>query len=320
MQIFLKRLLHAGFSDKRVHGVALFTVFGGLLAPDRADVAENVRGIGGVVLAHRAVFDHNARHGQLHHGSQRFRVDVLCQHIVFHADLVYRAQLQLIADGNDAVHVLLGPVVGDLIFVAQALHERGCGDIEVIAPAGKEAAEIALPGGVVGIGIGIGTLGGDGEMRFIRDPKLVAEVQDLQQVPVRVGRVEKDEVDDDEVIACAVRHQHVAVAVENIAARSLDRRLVLHGVGVRRDEGVLRDGGLRLVKPQGEHADHGQNDDDEHDHAEAGDSLHLLGTNLSDRPGSQVDERAGEQTQADLDGQRVDRADVDRAEIALEQE
>ena len=157
-------------------------------------------------------------------------------------------------------------------------------------------------------------------MRFIRDPQFVAEVQNLQQIPVRVGRVKKDKVDDDKVIAGAVRHQYVAVAVKNIAACGLNRRLVRHGVGIRRDEGVLCNGSLRLIKPQAEHADHGQNDNDEYDHAEAGNSLHLFGTNLSDRPGSKIQKRAREQTQADLNRQSGDHADVDRAEIALKQE
>ena len=320
MQVLLKRLLHAGFTDECIHRVTLFAVFIGFRAPNWTDVAENVRGVLRVIFAHRAVFDHDARHGQLHDGGEGFRVDVLRQRVVFQTDALDRAQLQLVPDGDDAVDVRLLPVVGDLVFAAQALHERGRGDIEVIAAVGKELAEIVLPGRIVVVGIFVRPVRGNREVRLVLDPELVAKVQHLQKIPVRVRRVEEDEVDDDEVIARAVGDQHVAVAVQNIAARSLDRRLIGHGVGVGGDEGFLGDGRLRLVKPQGEHDDHGQNDDDEHDHAEAGDSLHLFGTNLSDRPGSQVDERAGEQTQADLDGQRVDRADVDRAEIALEQE
>jgi len=52
------------------------------------------------------------------------RVDVLGERVVFKANVVDRAQLQLVADGNDAVNVLLAPVVRDLVFAAQALHER----------------------------------------------------------------------------------------------------------------------------------------------------------------------------------------------------
>ena len=105
-----------------------------------------MRGIGRLILAHRAVFDHDARHGQLHDGGKGFRVDVLRQRVVFQADALDRAQLQLVPDGDDAVDVRLLPVVGDLVFAAQPLHERGRGDIEVIAAVGKEFAEIFLPG------------------------------------------------------------------------------------------------------------------------------------------------------------------------------
>ena len=204
MQIGFERLFHARLADQRVHGVALLLVFGVFIRVHGRDIAEDMRSVGGVIFAHRAVFDHNARHGQLHYGGQRFRGDVLGERVVFKANVVDRAQLQLIADGNDAVNVLLAPVVRDLIFAAQALHERRRGDIEVIAPAGKEFAEIALPGRVVRVGIGIGSVRRDREVRFILNAELIAEVQHLQQIPVRVGRVEKDEVDDDEVIARAV--------------------------------------------------------------------------------------------------------------------
>ena len=179
VQVLLKRLLHAGFTDECIHGVALFTVFIGFRAPNWTDVAENVRGVLRVIFAHRAVFDHDARHGQLHDGGEGFRVDVLRQRVVFQADALDRAQLQLVPDGDDAVDVRLLPVVRDLVFAAQPLHERGRGDIEVIAAVGKEFAEIFLPGRIVVVRIFVRPVRSDGEVRFVLDPELVAKVQHL---------------------------------------------------------------------------------------------------------------------------------------------
>ena len=86
MQVLLKRLFHAGLADEGVHGVALLLVFGVFLRVHRADVAEDMRGVRRLIFAHRAVFDHDARHGQLHDGGEGFRVDVLRQRVVFQAD------------------------------------------------------------------------------------------------------------------------------------------------------------------------------------------------------------------------------------------
>ena len=92
VQIRFKRLLHAGLSDECVHGIALLLVFGVFVRVHGCNIAEDMRGIRRVVFAHRAVFDHDARHGQLHHGGQRFCIDVLSQRVVFKADVIDRAQ------------------------------------------------------------------------------------------------------------------------------------------------------------------------------------------------------------------------------------
>ena len=275
MQIFLKRLFDAVLTDKRVHGVALFLirlVFLGGHLPNRA---EQMRGVGGVVFADGGRLHNDARHAQLHHGGKLLRLHVGGERVVFKTDAADAAQLQLVADADDLVRLLLRPVVGDAVRVHEVFHERLRGNIGVIVAVCQKRAVIALPGGGLLIHRErIRALGGHGKVRLIGDALLVAQLQHAKQTFVRRFGVEEHEVDDDEVVARAVRDENVAVAVENIAARCLHRGHVGDGVGVACD---IRRIGLRrlhLIKPQREQPDERRRECEKQKNAKADKSLH----------------------------------------------
>ena len=87
-------------------------------------------------------------------------------------------------------------------------------------------------------------------MRGIADAEVVAQLQQLEQALVRLLGVEEHEVDNDQIVAGAVGDQNVAVPVKDVAARSFDRRHILHGVRVGRHEAVFRLHRLKLIQPQ----------------------------------------------------------------------
>ena len=233
VQIFLKGQLDALFADLCVHRVALVAVFRPVPSLDAADGTEQMRRVLRVVDAHGARFDNHARNTQLHHRRKILRADVGRQRVVFQPHALDAPQLQLIPDGDDLVRLLLRPVTGDVIILAQLFHQRRGRRVEVIFPVAQECAEIILPCGRDAVHlIGIRPLHCYREMAFIFDAALVAEVEQLQQVFVRRARVGEDEVDDHEVIARAVRDEDVAVPVEDVAARGLHRGAVGHRVRV----------------------------------------------------------------------------------------
>ena len=148
VQIFLKRLFDAGRADHGVHGVALLLILRPLVGSHRADGAEQMRGVGGFILADRAGLDDNARNAKLRDRRQRLRVHVLCQHVVFKTRIVDASKLQLVADGDDVIHIVCVPVIRYPVCLAQVPHQRGRGNVEVVVAVVEEHAEIVLPGGV----------------------------------------------------------------------------------------------------------------------------------------------------------------------------
>jgi hypothetical protein len=279
VQILLERELRAGLADERVHGVALVLVGLVLVGVHGADEAQQVRGVLGVVLAHGAGFDHDAGHAQLHDGGQILRVHVGRERVVLEPHAVDAAQLELVAHREHLVDLLRRPVVGDLVVRAQVAHERRGGDVGVVVVVLQELAEVALPdaGQLVRV-IGVGPLLGDGEMALVADAQLVAELQHAQKALVGGLRVEEHVVDDDEVVARAVRDEHVAVAVEDIAARGGDRRPIGHGVGLGGGLGRLRRDGLQLVEPQRKQAHHEGHDHEKYTDAKTGTAFHQVPT------------------------------------------
>ena len=148
MQIFLKRLFDAGRADHGVHGVALLLILRPLVGSHRADGAEQMRGVGSFVFADRAGLDDNARNAKLRDRRQRLRVHVLCQHVVFKTRIVDASKLQLVADGDDVIHIVRVPVVRNPVCLAQVPHQRGRRNVEVVVAIVEEHAEVVLPRGV----------------------------------------------------------------------------------------------------------------------------------------------------------------------------
>ena len=74
-------------------------------------------------------------------------------------------------------------------------------------------------------------------------------VRQIQQLFVVVGTVEKDKIDDHQVVAGAVAHQHGTVAVQNLTAGSGNCGAVGQRIG--QFDFILGHGRLQLVHTQG---------------------------------------------------------------------
>ena len=250
-----------------------------------------MRGVGRLILAHRAGLDDDARNAELRDRGQRLRVHVLREHVVFKIRR-NASKLELIAHGDDLVHILLRPVVRNFIRLTQVPHQSRRGNVEVIVAVVEELPEIGLPRGaqalhVVFIRPGICHR----EVTLAFDAELLTHLQKLQNVFIRRAGVGQLVVDDDDVIRCAVRDQHVAVPVQNAAARTLNRRLIGHGVRVRHGA-LVRAHRRERIHAQQKHAHDGNNHTNEHDHTESRSSCQKSSTCLSNCPCGQVYRRA----------------------------
>ena len=201
VQLLLKGQLHALLAHVGVHGVALVLVVVPFLGEDRAGPPQNMGGIGGVVLADGACLDlhtGDVQLGQL--GDLAGILDVGEQGVGGQGGIV--AQIQLVAQAQNAAHVLVAPVVGDAETAAHELDELGRGDVGIPVVFLEEAAEIAVPGvpgGVGGILKGLGVC--DRQVVGIIDVQLPAQVHQAAQGFVGVRGVEQRVVDQDQVVA-----------------------------------------------------------------------------------------------------------------------
>ena len=262
VQLVLKSLFQPLLADIGVHGVVLFLVdliFFGIHQPD---AAENMGSVGGVVLPDGGGFHILAGNIQLGDGCQRNRVHVVQKHVGGQGSPA--AQIQLIADGDHAPGLLLRPVGGEVIGVLQTADELRRRDVAVPAALVQEGLEIAVPrGGILVRGVGIGLFHGHGKVIRHFKSQLIAEIGELAQILVRVFRAEHDGVDQRQVVAGTVADQHLAVAVEDLAARRGDARAVSVRAGGRViDLTGLRD--LNIIQAYAEDTGHDCDQQDEH--------------------------------------------------------
>ena len=178
MEILFKGVLHALSAHHGVHGVAQILVdLLVLVGLHGAGVAENVGSIGGVVLPDGGGLHNDAGHAQLHDGRQLLRAHVLGQAVVVQGNALDGADGELKAHRDQAVGLLVGEVVGDVVVGAEVVHKVLRRHVGIPAAAGEEGAEVPLPdGGIVVQGVGIGLRLADGEVALHVDAQLVAEV------------------------------------------------------------------------------------------------------------------------------------------------
>ena len=248
-------------------------------------------GIGRLILAHRAGLDDDARDAELRDCGQRLCIHVFGEHVVFKIRR-NAPKLELVAHGDDLVHILLRPVVRNFIRLAQVPHQSRRGNVEVIVAVVEELPEIGLPRRtealhVVFIRPGICHR----EVALALDAELLAHLQKLQNIFIRRAGVGQHVVDDDDIIGRAVRDQHIAVPVQNAAARAFHRRLIGHGVRVRHGA-LVRAHRRERIHAQQKHAHDGDDYTNEHDHTESRSSCQKSSTCLSNCPCGQVYRRA----------------------------
>ena len=221
MEIFLKGLLEAGLADVGIHGVALILVFGPVGVVHAAHVAQNVGGVGGVVFPDGGGFHHQTRGIQLQNGGQVLVGNVLDEHVV--GQVGHAAQVEFVAQADDAPGLFVGPFFGQLIADPHFFHQQWSGDIRVQTPVHHEVLVVALPGGVVAVqSILKGTGGGDGEVVVVGDAQLLALFQQVIKVLVPVVCGFDHVVVEHQVIAGPVAHQHVAVSVQDVSPGGTD--------------------------------------------------------------------------------------------------
>ena len=221
VEIFLKGFLKAGLTDVGVHGVALILVFGPVVVIHAAHVAQNVGGVGGVVFPDGGGFHHQAGGVQLQDGGKILTGYVLDENVV--GQIGHAAQVKFVAQADDAPGLLVRPFLRQLIALPHALNEQRGGDVGVQTPAVHKVLIIPLPGGIEAVqGVFKGAGGADGEVIVVADTQLLAFFQQIVQVLVAVVRGFDHVMVEYQVIAGPVAHQHIAVAVQDIASGGAD--------------------------------------------------------------------------------------------------
>ena len=274
MEIFLEGPLQAGLADAVIHLVVQVLVFLPVIGVHGTGGAQDVGGVGGIVLPLGGGGGIQTGDIQLQNGVEDVVGHVLHEDVAAQIRDV-RAEHQLIAQADDGPGIGVGPVFGDLVQLPQGLHEPGCGNIRVDAQLPEVILEIALPvGGLLRQGILIGAALGDGEILDVVHAQLVRHADQPQQMLVGLVGVGQNEIVEHQVIAGPVAHHHVAVAVQKLAPGGLDGVIGGVGIGVRHD--VAASFKLYRVHP---HAEQAQDDGkyQQHGHgSESGYSFHAL--------------------------------------------
>ena len=178
-------------------------------------------GVLGVVFPHGGGFYHQTGGVQLQNGGQNLVGHVL--HKGIGGQVGDAAQIKFVAHTDDCPGILVGPFLGDFIAVTHFFHQQRRGDVRVQTPIHHELLEIVLPGGVeAGEGILKGTGAGYGEMVVIGYVQLLALLHQAVQRFVGIGVGLNNIVVEYQVIGGPVAHQHVAVAVQDIAPGGTD--------------------------------------------------------------------------------------------------
>ena len=217
MEGILKGQLKAGLAHFRIHGVAIVLVLLPLLIVHVTHVTQDMGRVFGVVFPHGGGLNGQAGGVQLQHRGQ---VRVACVLHKFKGGQGGQApEGQLVADAQHHAGLFIGPVFGNAVAFPEHVDQQRGGNIRVQAAAvGKEDLEIALPQGRVflqRIGKGFGL--GDGHVVHILDAVLIAELHQVVDLLVGVFGTGQHEVVDHQVVAGAVAHQHLTVAVQDLA-------------------------------------------------------------------------------------------------------
>ena len=259
MEVLLKGRFKAGLADLSVHvvfftGAVLVCLFyrRPLAVGHSAHGAQNVGGVVGIVFPDGGGLDHQAGDIQLQQCGQ-IRVGHVFNEGVG-GQIRHAPQVEFIPQPNDGAGFRVCPFAGNFIAPPQPLHQQRGGDIRVDPRVQQVILKIALPGGgIVVQRVFIGPILCHREMVDILDAQFPALVNQLIQVGVGAGGGLDDIVVDDQIIAGPVAHQHIAVAVQNVAPSRLDT-----GLGDKFD-GVVLAGGLNYLQLEQPDAEKGQN-------------------------------------------------------------
>ena len=221
VEVVFKGFLKAGLADHGIHGVVQFLVLGPVGIIHAAQVAQHMGSVFGVVFPDGGGFHHQAGGIQLQDGGQ-----ILIGHVLHEGvggQVGKAPQVKLVQKSDDRPGVGVRPVLGNVVTAPQLLHQKGGGDIRVQAPVGHVQQEVILPGaGHGGQGV-FKRLGlGDGEVIVVSNAQLPALLHQPVQCLIPVGIGLDNVVVEHQVIRRPVAHQHVAVAVQDIAPGGTD--------------------------------------------------------------------------------------------------
>ena len=226
MEIFLKGVLDAVLTDHGVVRVIEQGVFLVLLLRHQADVAEDMRGVLGMVLSRERALDLDTIELVFKYGAYEFHARVLNENVLAGVDGV--ADVYRVAQTRDHAHLLGGVLVRDAVartHIAHQLNGRGAfrqsGIFEVGGFIGKVRIQ-HCPLDFGHIGILKGRLSRYGQVVRIRIAEAAHHLDKLKDDCVRIVVCEQLRAVDNEVIAFLIAHKHTAVAVKNIAARGGD--------------------------------------------------------------------------------------------------
>ena len=221
VEVAFKSLLEAGLTHLGVHGVALFLVLGPVGIVHAAQIAQNVGSVLGVVFPDGGSLNDEAGGIQLQQSRQLLVGNVLQEGVG--RQVGDTAQVEFVPEADDRTGILVGPVIGQTVPGAHPLHQQGGGDVGVQADVRHEQLEVVLPGGgQIRQGILKRTGPGDGEMVGIFNAQLLALLHQVVKSLVTLGIGLDNVVVKNQVVRSAVAHQHIAVAVQNIASGGTD--------------------------------------------------------------------------------------------------
>ena len=221
VEVFFQSLLQTGLTHIRIHGIALVLIRFPLFRGHFAGVAKNMGSVLGIILPFHAGFHLHSGDVQFQHSKPHIIAGILQKNII--GQLLCQApKPQFIADADHGPGFLVGPVVGKPVIFPQPLQQPGGGNIGVDLHVAHVLLEISPPGGGIGIdGIGIGSLGGHGEMVIPGHAHAFRQGHKLINIVVPVIGVIQYKMVDDQVVAGPAAHQNVAVPVRQVPTGGL---------------------------------------------------------------------------------------------------
>ena len=212
-QPVLKGLLHAALAHQRVHGIALVPVFRPILRVNAGDAAQNVGGIGSVVIPDRGLPRGDT--GKIAVGDLGDQLGgyVLGKHIALPAG-------QLIADTGNKPGLRAGIAVADAEQRPQVFQQRRRGGLDrQLVFRQKLGKGLVIPGGQVQIR----RILGDGQSVHPGGIRLLAQGDQPPDGGVQLLVTLKILLVEGKGIGQAVGHQHLAVGIGEDTTAGLHR-------------------------------------------------------------------------------------------------